>query len=48
MHRSIVVSVDHMAHLEPHVRGEYVITLRDGTRVTSSRAHAETLRALLR
>jgi len=48
VHRSIVISVDHIQHLEPHVRGEYVITLRDGTRVTSSRAYAETLRALLR
>lgn len=48
IHRSIIVDVDRIEYLEPHVRGEYVITLRDGTRVTSSRAYGGGLRALLR
>jgi two-component system LytT family response regulator len=48
VHRSVVVNVDRIDHLQPHARGEYVITLRDGTRVTSSRAYGEGLRALLR
>ncbi|SRR5579883_398234 len=47
VHRSIIVHIDHIQRLEPHGHGEYVITLRDGTRVTSSRAHGERLRALL-
>jgi two-component system LytT family response regulator len=47
VHRSIIVNVDHIQRLEPHGHGEYVITLRDGIRVTSSRAHSEPLHALL-
>jgi two-component system LytT family response regulator len=48
VHRSVVVNVDRIQHLEPHARGEYVITLRDGARVTSSRAYGGALHALLR
>ena len=48
IHRSAIVNIDRVARLEPYVHGEYVITLRDGTRLTSSRAHSEALHALLR
>ena len=48
VHRSAIVNIDRVARLEPYVHGEYVITLRDGTRLTSSRAHSEGLHALLR
>jgi two-component system, LytTR family, response regulator len=47
VHRSIIVNIDHIQRLEPHGHGEYVITLRDGARVTSSRTHGERLQALL-
>jgi two-component system LytT family response regulator len=48
VHRSVIVHLDHMQRLEPHGHGEYLITLRDGTRLTSSRAHSDVLHALLR
>jgi two-component system, LytTR family, response regulator len=48
VHRSIIVNIDHVKKLEPHGHGEYVLTMRDGSRVTSSRAHSERLHALLK
>jgi two-component system LytT family response regulator len=48
VHRSAIVAVDCVERIEPHVHGEYRLTLRDGTRLTSSRAHSDALRALLR
>jgi two-component system LytT family response regulator len=48
IHRSAIVNIDRVARLEPYGHGEYVITLRDGTRLTSSRAHSASLHALLR
>jgi two-component system LytT family response regulator len=47
IHRSAIVNIDRIAQIEPYVHGEYVVTLRDGTRLTSSRAHSAGLRALL-
>jgi two-component system, LytTR family, response regulator len=47
IHRSAIVNIDCIAQVEPYVHGEYVVTLRDGTRLTSSRAHSAGLRALL-
>ena len=47
VHRSVIVNLDHIARLEPAGHGEYDITLRSGKRVTSSRTHHATLRALL-
>jgi two-component system LytT family response regulator len=48
VHRSIIINIDHVQRLEPHGHGEYVITLRDGAKVTSSRAYGEALHSLLR
>ena len=48
VHRGIIVHIDQIARLEPHAHGEYAITLRDGTRLTSSRTYGEQLHALLR
>lgn len=48
VHRSAIVAVDCVERIEPHEHGEYKLTLRDGTRLTSSRAHSEALRRLLR
>jgi two-component system LytT family response regulator len=47
VHRSAIINVDCVSKIEPHVHGEYVITMRDGVRLTSSRAHSARLRALL-
>jgi two-component system LytT family response regulator len=47
VHRSAIVNIDRIERIESHTRGEYLITLRDGTRLTSSRAHGERLRQLL-
>ena len=48
VHRSAIVAVDCVERIEPHEHGEYRIALRDGTRLTSSRAHSDRLRELLR
>jgi two-component system LytT family response regulator len=47
IHRSALVNIDRVAQIEPYTHGEYVLTLRDGTKLTSSRAHSARLRALL-
>jgi two-component system LytT family response regulator len=48
VHRSALVNVDHIERLEPRAHGEFVIHLRDGTRLASSGAHSARLHALLR
>jgi two-component system LytT family response regulator len=48
IHRSVLVNAHRIAHIEPHFHGEYVITLHDGTRLTSSRSYSERLRALMK
>jgi len=48
IHRSVIVNVDRIGSLEPYFHGEYVVTMKDGTRFTSSRSHSERLRSLLR
>jgi two-component system LytT family response regulator len=47
VNRSALVNLDHVERVEPWFRGEYVIVLRDGTRLTSSRAHGSAFRSLL-
>jgi two-component system LytT family response regulator len=48
VHRSAIVNLDRVQRLEPYSHGEYVLTLRDGTRLRTSRAHSGRLQALLR
>lgn len=48
VHRSAIVNVDRISRVEPYARGEYTITLADGTKLTSSRAHSDDLRRILR
>jgi two-component system LytT family response regulator len=48
VHRSVIVNINHVLKLEPHGHGEYVLSMRDGSRVTSSRSHSERLHALLK
>jgi two-component system LytT family response regulator len=40
--------VDCVATFEPHVHGQYVLTMKDGSRIISSRTHSAKLRALLK
>lgn len=47
IHRSAIVNIDQVTQIEPYLHGEYVVTMRDGTRLTSSKAHSAGLRALL-
>ena len=48
VHRSAIVNLDCVQKLEPSGHGEYVITMKDGSRITSSRSHNAALRVLLR
>ena len=48
IHRSTLVNAARIAAVQPTGEGEYVVTLRDGTRLPSSRSYAPRLRALLR
>lgn len=46
VHRSIIVNVDRIFRLEPWAHGEYVIVLRNGTKVISGRGYGERVRRL--
>lgn len=48
VHRSAIINVDRVAELQPHAHGEYRLTLKDGSKLTSSRAHSANLRSLLK
>ena len=48
VHRSAIVNVDCVATFEPHVHGQYVLTMKDGARIISSRTHSAKLRMLLK
>ena len=48
VHRSAIVNLDFVQRLEPYEHGEYIITMRDGARLQSSRTYGERLRAAMR
>jgi two-component system, LytTR family, response regulator len=48
VHRSIIVNVERVSTVEPYAHGEYVLTIRDGTRLASSRTYSARLRTLWR
>jgi two-component system LytT family response regulator len=48
IHRSFVVNLDRIVRVEPWTHGEYVIVLRDGTKLKSGRVYSHAVRALLR
>ncbi len=48
VHRSAIVNVERIVAIEPYFHGEYVLTLRDGTKVTSSRTCSGRLREMLK
>ena len=43
IHRSAIVNIDRIKELEPWFHGEYVVIMRDGTRLTASRVFSERL-----
>ncbi|HWS70577.1 MAG TPA: LytTR family DNA-binding domain-containing protein, partial [Thermoanaerobaculia bacterium] len=47
VHRSFIVNIDRIVHLEPNGYGDYVITLRDGTRIPLSRRYRDRLSLLI-
>jgi two-component system LytT family response regulator len=48
VHRSIIINLDRIESVEPHFHGEYVVTMKDGAKLTTSRSYSERLRLLLR
>lgn len=48
VHRSIIINLDRVESVEPSFHGEYVVTMKDGAKLTTSRSYSERLRALLR
>jgi two-component system LytT family response regulator len=46
VHRSVIVNVDRIFRLEPWTHGEYVLVLRNGTKVNSGRGYGERVRRL--
>ena len=47
IHRSSIVNIDRIKELEPWFHGEYVVIMRDGTRLTASRVFSDRLTALV-
>ncbi len=47
IHRSTIVNIDAVAELEPLFQGDYVVILRDGTRLTSSRGYRSNLQEFM-
>ncbi len=47
IHRSTIVGTDAIVELEPLFQGDYVVILRDGTRLTSSRGYRSNLQAFM-
>jgi two-component system, LytTR family, response regulator len=48
VHRSAIVAINRIRHIEPGSHGEYVITMSDGTKVESSRTYSASLQQLMR
>jgi two-component system, LytTR family, response regulator len=48
VHRSVIVNADRIATLEPYFHGEYVITMKDGAKLHSSRSYSEELQRMIR
>jgi two-component system, LytTR family, response regulator len=48
IHRCAMVAVDRIVNVQTHPSGHYVVELRGGVRLRSSRQYADRVRALLR
>lgn len=47
IHRSAIVNLDRIKELEPWFHGEYIVIMRDGTRLTASRVFSDRLSSLI-
>lgn len=47
IHRGAIINVDHIDVLEPWAHGEYVVRMKDGTRLMASRVYVGRLKALI-
>ncbi|MEW6213263.1 MAG: LytTR family DNA-binding domain-containing protein, partial [Acidobacteriota bacterium] len=47
VHRSAIINVERIASVESHFHGEYIVTMCDGAKLTTSRTHSDKLRAIL-
>jgi two-component system LytT family response regulator len=47
IHRSAIVNIDRIKELEPWFHGEYIVIMRDGTRLTASRVFSDRLAAIM-
>ena len=47
IHRSTIVNIDRVKELQPYFHGEYVVVLRDGTKLKLSRGYRDSLSRLL-
>jgi two-component system LytT family response regulator len=47
IHRSIIVNIDRIQAVESLVRGEYMVVLHDGTKLTSGRGYRRNLHAIM-
>ena len=48
IHRSVIVQIDRISHLEPITHGEYLVTMRDRRTLYATRSFSQRLRHLLR
>ena len=48
VHRSIIINLDRVQSIEPHTHGEYVVTMKDGAKLNTSRSYSDRLRLILR
>lgn len=48
VHRSLIINLDCIESVEPAFHGEYLVTMKDGAKLTTSRSYSERLRKLLR
>ena len=47
VHRSAIVNLDRIRELQPWFHGEYIVLLKDGTKLTSSAAYSVELHRLV-
>ncbi|PWU02921.1 MAG: DNA-binding response regulator [Terriglobia bacterium] len=47
IHRSFIVNIDRIAQMQPWFRGDYLVFLRDGTKLRLSRSYRDSLNAFL-
>lgn len=48
IHRSIIVNLDRVKHLQPTFHGEYALELQDGTPLASGRGYSDRLQAIVK